>query len=114
MKKSFNYQDYLLTSLQDPEEAAGYLNAALESGNLEGFLLALKNVITAAGGMAMLAEKTHKSRTSLYKTLSAHGNPYLYSTNEILQAVGLHLMIAPKVSRRSQTKRPKPVTRKIP
>ncbi|OGT64132.1 MAG: transcriptional regulator, partial [Gammaproteobacteria bacterium RIFCSPHIGHO2_12_FULL_45_9] len=84
MSKSINYQDYLLESLKKPEEAAGYLNAALEGGDTEVFLLALQNVVKAQGGVTKLAEKSHKSRTSLYKALSKKGNPYLKSTKEIL------------------------------
>jgi hypothetical protein len=30
MSKNIKYQDYLIESLKDPEEAVGYLNAALE------------------------------------------------------------------------------------
>ena len=32
MTTSISYQSYLIDSLKDPEEAAGYLNAALEGG----------------------------------------------------------------------------------
>lgn len=95
MSKSINYQDYLIESLKDPEEAAGYLNAALDGGDIEVFLLALHNVVQAQGGVSRLAEKAHKSRTSLYKALSKKGNPYLKSTNEILSAIGLHLAVVP-------------------
>lgn len=95
MKKSIDYQDYLIESLSVPEEAVGYLNAALEGGDLDVFLLALKNVVAAKGGMSALAEKTHKSRTSLYKSLSKTGNPYLQGTNEILHAMGMHLAVVP-------------------
>ncbi len=38
------YQDELLKALTDPEEAAAYLNAALDEGDNELFLLALGNV----------------------------------------------------------------------
>lgn len=93
MAKSASYQDYLIKSLQNPEEAAGYLNAALEGGDINVFLLALQNVVKAQGGVSQLAEKTHKSRTSLYKALSDKGNPYLKNTNEILSAIGMHLAV---------------------
>lgn len=95
MSKFINYQDYLLESLKDPEEAAGCLNAALEGGDTEAFLLALQNVVKAQGGVTRLAEKTNKSRTSLYKTLSKSGNPYLKNTNELLHAMGMHLAVVP-------------------
>jgi len=95
MVKSSSYQDYLIESLKDPKEAAGYLSAALEGGDIKVFLLALHNVVEAQGGIAKLADKTHKSRTSLYKALSENGNPYLKSTNNILSSMGLHLTIIP-------------------
>lgn len=92
-KSKINYQDYLIESLKDPEEAVGYLNAALEGGDTEVFLLALQNVIKAQGGVAKIAKKSHKSRTSLYKALSKDGNPYLKSTKEILSAIGMHFTV---------------------
>lgn len=101
MEKFIDYQSYLIESLKDPEEAAGYLNAALEEGDINVFLLALQNVVKAQGGIAAIAEKTHKSRTSLYKSLSKTGNPYLQGTNEILQAVGLHLAVVPNSCEKS-------------
>ncbi|GAF88383.1 unnamed protein product [marine sediment metagenome] len=93
MTKSISYQKYLIESIKDPEEAVGYLNAALEGGNIAVFLLALQNVVKAQGGQSILAQKTHKSRTSLYKTLSNKGNPYLKTTNDILAGLGMHLTI---------------------
>ena len=93
MVKSVQYQDYLIESLKDPKEAAGYLSAALEGGDISVFLLALQNVIQAQGGFAKLAKRTHKSRPSLYKSLSQKGNPYLKNTNSLLSAMGMHLSV---------------------
>jgi probable addiction module antidote protein len=95
MAKSINYHNYLLESLKDPYEAAGYLNAALNDGDIDGFLEALRNVVEAHGGMTKLSEKTSKGRNSLYKAISSKGNPYLRSTNEVLHAMGFHLSITP-------------------
>lgn len=92
-KKSVSYQDYLIESLKDPKEAAGYLNAALSGGDIKIFLLALQNVVQAQGGITALAKKIHKSRTSLYKSLSEDGNPYLKSANELLTAMDMHLIV---------------------
>ena len=105
MVKKINYQDYLIDSLRNPDEATGYLNAALSGGDIKVFLLALQNVVKAQGGIANLAHKTHKSRTSLYKALSLNGNPYLESTNNILEAIGLHLQIVPNPSKRTKRKK---------
>ena len=38
MAKSIPYDEYLIESLKDPEEAVGYLNAALEDGDIDVFL----------------------------------------------------------------------------
>ena len=93
MKKSIKYHDYLIDSLKNPEEAAGYLNAALEGGDIKVFLLALYNVVQAQGGVSKLAEDAQRSRTSLYKALSKKGNPYLKSISEILSALGMHFAV---------------------
>ena len=95
MAKSINYHDYLMGTLRDPAEAAGYLNAALDDGDIDGFLEALRHVVEAHGGMTKLSEKTLKGRNSLYKTISSNGNPYLRNTNDILHALGFHLAVTP-------------------
>jgi len=96
MAKSIDYHDYLIESLKEPSEAAGYLNAALDDGDIDVFLEALRNVVEAHGGMTKLSENTSKGRNSLYKTISGNGgNPYLKNTSEILQALGFHLTIIP-------------------
>ncbi len=92
-KKSLSYEEYLIESLKDLEEAEGYLTTALEEGDLDVFLIALQHVIQAHGGIANLAKKSRKSRSSLYKTLSKKGNPYFKSITEILKAMGMHLSI---------------------
>ena len=47
MAKSTEYQKDLIEALKDPCEAAAYLNAAIEEGEREVFLLALRNVAEA-------------------------------------------------------------------
>lgn len=94
MTKSKNYQDSLLDSLADASEAAAYLNAALEDGEKEVFLLALRNVADARlGGMSKLAEATGLNRESLYRMLSDNGNPELNSLSRLLHALGLKLAV---------------------
>ena len=48
-RTSANYKHGLLQDLADPAEAAAYLNAALEEGSQEAFLLALRDVAEAHG-----------------------------------------------------------------
>ena len=86
------YEIGLLEDLADPEEAAAYLNAALEDGDQEVFLLALRHV-TEARGMSQVARQARLNRESLYKMLSSTGNPQLASLNALLRTVGLRLAV---------------------
>ena len=60
----------------------------------ELFLLALRNVAEAQGGVAQLAEKTKLNRESLYKMLSERGNPELRSLDVLLHALGFRLAVS--------------------
>ena len=93
MKKTKPYQPELIESLRNPQEAEEYLNVALEEEDPELFLLALRNVTEAQGGVARLAEKTKLNRESLYKMLSERGNPELKSLNVLLYALGFRLAV---------------------
>lgn len=59
MKATKSYQESLLVSLRDPEEAAEYLNAALEESDENFFLLALNNVALANGFTFDVVESTN-------------------------------------------------------
>lgn len=93
MTKNKAYQEYLIESLRDQREAEEYLNAALEEEDPELFLLALRNVAEAQGGVAQLAEKAKLNRESLYKMLSERGNPELRSLEALLHALGFRLAV---------------------
>ena len=100
MAKSKKYQDFLLEQLKDHEEAVAYLNAALEE-SLKGdeesqhiFLMALRNVAEAQGGIGTLAKKARVGRESLYKTLSGIGNPKWHTLVSLCVAMGLHLRLS--------------------
>jgi probable addiction module antidote protein len=93
MKKSKAYQPDLIENLRDVGEAEEYLNAALEENDPELFLLALRNVAEAQGGVAQLAEKAKLNRESLYKMLSERGNPELRSLDALLHALGFRLAV---------------------
>ncbi len=94
MVRSRPYKEGLLERLKDPQEAAAYLDAALEDGETEVFLLALRDVAEARlGGMTTLAQQTGLNRETLYRTLSEKGNPELASLDKLLHAVGLRLAV---------------------
>ena len=94
MRKSTAYQTDLIESLRDTREAEEYLNAALEEDDPKLFLRALRNVAEAQGGVASLAEKTKLNRESLYRMLSARGNPEFRSLDALLHALGFRLAVA--------------------
>ena len=104
MAKSKNYQNSLIESLKDPTEAAEYLNAALEDGEPEVFLLALRDVVDSYGGMGKLAASTSLNRENLYRMLSTKGNPEFFSLSTVLDAVGFRLAVEPKTAALSKTK----------
>lgn len=93
MKKSKAYQPDLIESLHNAGEAEEYLNAALEEDDPELFLMALRNVAEAQGGVAQLAKKSKLNRESLYKILSARGNPEFRSLDALLHALGFRLTV---------------------
>lgn len=93
MRKVSSYQKDLIESLTDPCEAAAYLNAAIEEGDRAVFLLALRNVAEAHGGMTALAGKAGLNRESLYRMLSKRGNPEIKSLAALLHAMGLRLAV---------------------
>ncbi len=101
-KKITSHQEDLIESLKDPREAAVYLNAAIEDGDKEVFLLAMRNVAQAHGGMSAIAKKARINRESLYRMLSRKGNPGLKSVFNLLHVVGLKISIEPEKSRRSK------------
>ena len=100
MAKSRKYQDFLIEQLKDHDEAVAYLNAALEEslkGDTESqqlFLIALRNVAEAQGGIGELAKKAHVGRESLYKTLSENGNPKWHTLVSLVMAMGLNLRLS--------------------
>ena len=93
MTKTESYKERLLESLKDPEAAAQYLTACLEDRDPEVFLLALRDVAEARGGMGRLSRETRLNRESLYRMLSKSGNPSLSSLDSVLHSLGMRLAV---------------------
>ena len=89
------YRASLLKDLKNPEQAAHLLSACLEDKDPRVFLMALRDVADARGGIRAVAEGTRLNRESLYRMLSRAGNPSLDSLAAVLHAVGLRLAIMP-------------------
>lgn len=96
-KMTGNYEEWLINSLHNKQEAVAYLQVALEEyqkdNDTEALLLALRHVAEAQGGIGTLARKTHLNRESLYKTLSGKGNPKLQTLGMLLNGLGFQLSI---------------------
>ncbi len=92
-----SYEEWLLHSLRDRKEAAAYLQVALKEfqkdGHLEAFLMALRHVVEAQGGIGKLSRTTRLNRESLYKMLSKKGNPKLQTVGILLDKLGLEFSI---------------------
>lgn len=88
-----SYRKILHKKLDDPEQAAEYLTACYEEGP-EVFLVGLRDVVEAQGGVARAAELSKLNRESLYRLISRDGNPRLSSLDSVLTALGLKLTFA--------------------
>lgn len=94
MNTSVTHDESVIKMIQDdPEFAEAYLHAAFEAldeeGGETGFLMALRHIVEAKGGMAAIADHAGLSRESLYRALSAKGNPTLRTMKKVLHATGM-------------------------
>jgi probable addiction module antidote protein len=92
---SVSHEDGLLEHLRsDPGFATEYLRVALEEEEDPGALLmALRHVAKAFGGVQHVAKEAGVNRESLYRSLSAKGNPTLKTVRAILKPMGLRLTV---------------------
>ena len=79
--------------LETEEDMAAYLNVALDEGDL-GLILAALGDIARAQRMARVAQETGLGRESLYKSLSANGNPEFATVLKVMRSLGLRLQVA--------------------
>lgn len=97
MRDYRNFDDVQKDALSDPSEALAYLDLAIEEygddGDKEAFLLALRRVADAQGGLGQLAEESGVNRQHLYDALSAKGNPRLDTLTRVLRGMGYRLRI---------------------
>lgn len=94
MRKYRTHDEYLEKALKDPQEAALYLNAAVEE-NDPALLLVVLAQLVKAHGVSKTAKEVSLSRAGIYKTLSKRGNPELKTFMGILKATGLEMYFKP-------------------
>jgi probable addiction module antidote protein len=80
--------------LESDEDIAAYLDAALEEGD-PALVVAVLGDIARARGMTQLAREAGVGRESLYKALSASGNPEFATVMKIVRALGLRFQVQP-------------------
>ena len=94
-KASTSHDEAMVRELREnPDFAAEYLRTALEDAEEPRVLLvALRRVAEAQGGVAKVAKAAGIERESLYRALSAHGNPRLSTLVAVTKAMGLKLTV---------------------
>jgi probable addiction module antidote protein len=73
---------------------AAYLEAALQEGD-PALIAAALGDIARAKGMSQIARDAGLGRESLYKALSAEGNPEFATIMKVISALGLQLHASP-------------------
>lgn len=76
------------------EDMAAYLEAALQEGD-SALIAAALGDIARAKGMSQIARDAGLGRESLYKALSAEGNPEFATVMKVIEALGLQLHASP-------------------
>lgn len=91
--RTTSYREQLLKDLADPQEAKVYLMVALEEyetdADTDNFMLALRNVAEAQGGIGTLAKKTELNRPHLYKNALKHRQSTLVDLREHFKSLGV-------------------------
>jgi probable addiction module antidote protein len=93
-KTSSSHDEAIIRRIRkDSEFAAEYLKAALEDTDDPRVLLIALRHVAQARGIASVAKAAGIERESLYRALSAKGNPRLSTLFAVAKAVGLKLTV---------------------
>ncbi|PYU19513.1 MAG: putative addiction module antidote protein [Acidobacteria bacterium] len=93
-KASVSHDEAIIRRLrQNPEFAAEYLKAAVEDTDEPCVLLIALRHVVQARGITKIAKAAGVERESLYRALSANGNPRLSTLYAVAKAVGLKLTV---------------------
>ena len=93
-KTSISHDEAMIRRIRkDPDFAAEYLKAALEDADEPRVLLIALRHVAQARGIARIAKAAGIERESLYRALSARGNPRLSTLYAVAKAVGLRLTV---------------------
>ncbi|MGA9380425.1 MAG: transcriptional regulator [Phormidium sp.] len=95
---SDSYHEFLIESLTNREEAAGYIEVVLEEGGDQPVLLrkAIRNVVEAWEKCDRLSESTKQLHEKLDKMLTESNATEIYTFIELMNALGFQVTISPK------------------
>lgn len=86
-----------IDELRNPEIATARLTRAIrrlaEDEDAEAFLVLLRKLTKAHGGMSRLSKKIGINRQNLYRTFASTGNPKFKSLSSILRGLGYRLSV---------------------
>jgi probable addiction module antidote protein len=93
-KASISHDEAIVRRLRrHPDSAAEYLKSALEEDDDPRVLLIALRHLALAQGIAKVAKAARIERESLYRALSARGNPRLSTLFAVSKAIGLRLTV---------------------
>ena len=93
-KASVSHDDAMVRRLRkDPDFPSEYFKAALEDEDEPRVLLLTLRHLAQAQGIAKVAKAAGIERESLYRALSARGNPRLSTLVAVTKAIGLRLTV---------------------
>jgi probable addiction module antidote protein len=89
------YEWDMAENINTKEEVIAYLQGAIEENDTET-LFDVIGAIARSKGMVAVAKELGLSRESLYKSLSAGGNPSFSTVLRVLDLLGYRMQIMPK------------------
>lgn len=94
---SRSYHEFLIESLKNHEEAAGYIEIVLEEGGDQPVLLrkAIRNVVEAWEKSDRLSESTKQLHEKFDKMLTENNATEIYTFVELLNELGFQITITP-------------------
>lgn len=99
-----DYNETYAHKLRDKAYLDAYLEACLQESD-EAFYLGLRRAVQARdSGFTWLAAQTGLGRESLYRALSAEGNPSFRTIRKILRALGADEALVAHTAEAAETK----------
>lgn len=92
-----DYDEYLINSLKDEEEATAYLNASLEAyledKNAQALMLAFENLVRAKYSFTELAKRLGIKSQNLYRIFDNKINPNFAIIFSLINELGFKLEV---------------------